>query len=470
MQLITPMNRKNRPLVIALVMATIAGCGGNSGSTAPDTSNLTEAGLKSSLSTGLTAGITANSVAIARVLSNSAALRKVSGQDGGGAVSKTQKARAADGGAGPGADSSSAALDETFNVIDAIIEKSTVSQNGNIYTIDPNETSICADPQLELDATETVQCEDILEDMSVVVTVNAVTGDEVSAATSRFKYKGETFVETDFTPTTGYYQINLAGGKQLLADLMAISGADGGLPTTMSGSIRVAFSAPDENSGSMTLSIPQTVRIVNDAQGEKIIDVTVNRTDKLLAVSADANTTSLDLEVGFDALSVLFNDQDAAGSFPVELALKALTGKISLDDNGDTLQITGLGIDSLTLTVAGQNALTANLPKLDAVFDAAGDNAFVQFTQALDFTFDTLNVRTYLNDKGSVSDFTHLSVAAPAGTKLVEAGETAVQVASGGPLTIDFDDGENPATVTVPQGSCLDTDKLLAIGCPTNGG
>ena len=478
MQERTLMKRKNHLLAVTLsaILVTAAGCGSN------DTSGLTTTNLKTSLAKGINKGFAAPASAITTVTKKSKAVQEVTSRGGSLIGSKSgASTRAATGfgrafGSGAGSTSGSTsgspdgAAAQVANAIDALIEKSTVTQNGNIYTVDPDENAICSDPQLKPETLDINQCISLLGGMTMVVTVNGTSGNEVTAATTRFKYKGSTFVETDFTTTSGYYQVDLGGSKILLTDIKPMLDATDrfDLPATMSGSIRWAFSAPNENNASITLSIPQTVRLVNTTAGEEI-DLTLNRTDKLLSVSADATATTLDLEVGFQALNVLFNDTNATGSFPVQLSLNALTGKVSLTNEGNNMQITGLGIDGLKLKVDGTEALSVGMPTLNALLDASGANASVRFDKALDFVLDMTNVHKYFDDSGSETDTIHVSVKAPAGTVLTDAGATAIQVTTGGPLKVDVNAKGAPATATVPTDSCLDTDKIQTIVCPASG-
>jgi len=473
MQERTLMKRKNHLLAVALsaILVSVSGCGGGGDD---NTSNLTDEQLKKSIASGLTKGITSTTNTVTTVAEKSRAIQEVSGR------AKLIQARslAATRAAGDDFDFSDVGGDEDFDpaaaleVVNDIIEKSTITKNGSTYTIDPDESTICSDP--DMTAQEIQQCTDLLEDMIVVIEVKGVSGDQVTAATTRFQYKNATFVETDFTPTTAYYQVNLAGSKTLLTDINNMAPAEDKFPVPeiMQGSLRIAADVPNENSATVTLSIPDAIRLKSTSPGDEL-DLSLAATDTVASLSADASTNRLDLEVGLNAVSALFPDEDAAGTFPVEFSLQALTGKFSVVDQGDDLQITGLGFDTVKLRVDNTEALSLQLDKLDAVLDASGTNAFVRIGKKLNFEMSTTNVRSYLDDSGSPTGTASASVGAPAGTEIAEADSDGniLKVTAGGPLDVTISEsGATPISLSVQKDQCFEPDPLIGpmrlVTCP----
>ncbi len=461
--------RRNHLLALALstVLVTVSGCG-DGDTTAADTSNISEAQLKASLTTGLTKGVSANFTAVSRVLQDSEALKKVQSN----ASVLQPKSAAASKAVGDGLDFGSAedfGMDDTLGLIDDLIAQSTINQSGNVYTFDPNEGVICANDELGLDATEANKCVQLLQPMTFVVTVTGANGDEVTAAETAFKFNGTTFATTGFTPTSGFYEVDFGGLKPVLVEVnnLADPADKFDIPQTMTGRLRTDFTAPDENNATITVSIPEALALVNTVPGEEI-DLSIGTTSKLFRMSANAATTELEVEVGLGTLSALFTDDDDVGSFPVELALNALTGTIAVTDSGDDMQITGLGINTLTLKVDNVDALLVNMRQLNALLDASGANALVSLQSALDFSFNMTNVRQYFDDLSPATNSTSISIAAPAGTVLTEAGNEAIQV-TGGTLTIEIEESGVAQSAVVPTGSCLDTTAITAIACPASG-
>ena len=485
MQERTLMKRKNHLLALAMsaILVSVAGCGGggddDNGNTGAagnvDTSQLTDDALKTSIASGLTKGITSTTTTVSKVAQNSKAVNEVTGLTGRIQSRSLTVTKAAGDGFGfgdAGADDSGFDPASGLQVINDIIEKSTVTKSGNTYTIDPDESTICSDP--DMTAQEIQQCTDLLEDMIVVVEVKGVSGNQVTAATTQFQYKNATFVETDFTPTTAYYQVNLAGSKTLLTDINNMAPAEDKFPVPeiMQGSLRIAADVPNENSATVTLSIPDAIRLKSTTPGDEL-DLSLAATDTVASLSADASTNRLDLEVGLNAVSALFPDEDAAGTFPVEFSLQALTGKFSVVDQGDDLRITGLGFDTVKLRVDNTDALSLQLDKLDAVLDASGTTAFIALNKALNFQLSSTNVRNYLDDSGSPTDTASASVTAPAGTRIAEADSngTALKVTAGGPLNIAISEsGAAPINLSVQPGQCFDPDPDLGpvglVTCP----
>lgn len=467
-------------LAIAAAMTVTAGCGGggdgSTGSNAGtvDTSGLTVDALKTSLSAGLTKGITANTSAISQVATQSKAIQEVTGvassiQAKAAVVTKASSESSSSSTSSDGTDLE--ALGAGLEFVTAVIEKSNVTQNGNVYTIDPDEASICNDPQLELDATEIQQCTDLLEDVTVVTTVNATANNQVTAATTQFQYKNASVVTTDFTSTSGYYQINLAGSKTLLTDLSAMADPEDQFPVpeTMKGAVRMAFTAPSDNSGTATLSIPEQVEIKSTTPGEEI-DLTLAQADKLISVSADASNLTMEMEVGFGALNLIFPDEDDVGSFPVQLAMNAMTGNVAVNSNGDVLTVTGLGLDGITMKVDSQQAMLLNMPKLDALLDASGTAAFMRLDKALDLTLRIDNIRGYFADElesTSPSAYLAASATVPAGTVLTDVSPDTVKVTAGGPVTVNMDEsGDTTGSMTAALSECFKPDTLTKATCP----
>ncbi len=472
MQTETPFfKRRNHLLALALstVLVTVSGCGDGGGdNTQADTTNISEAKLKADLTTGLTKGATANISAITKVLQNSAALQEVQSRASSIQPKSAAKSKAAGDGLGFGGDSNGLGVD-SLGLIDDLIAQSTINQSGNVYTFDPNEGVICANDELGLDATEANKCAQLLQPMTFVVTVTEANGDEVTAAETAFKFNGTTFATTGFTPTSGFYEVDFGGLKPVLVKVNDLADAADkfDIPQTMTGRLRTDFTAPDENNATITVSIPEALALVNTVPGEQI-DLSIGTTSKLFRMSANAATTELEVEVGLGTLSALFTDDDDVSSFPVELALNALTGTIAVTDSGDDMQITGLGIDTLTLKVDSVDALLVNMPQLNALLDASGANALVSLQSALDFSFNMTNVRQYFDDLSPATDSTSISIAAPAGTVLTEAGDEAIQV-TGGTLTVEIEESGVAQSAVVPTGSCLDTTAITAIACPASG-
>jgi len=469
-------------LAVSGALITLASCGGtDSDSTAGggggsggsvDTSSLTTENLRSGLTKGLTQGVTANTSAFSTVLTNSKALNEVTGK----ASSLQSKSTISTKAAGSGSGSSGLNFDDTMTdsleSLNEMIEMSSVSNSGNVYTFDPDENRICTS-DTESTPDEITDCKEVLSHITFVVTVNSVVNDEVTAATTEFKYDAATFAITDFTANSGYYQIELAGSKALLTKLNELADDEDkfDVPATMEGSVRIGFTAESENSGSVTLSIPNAIRLVNTTSGDEI-DLTMATTTELLSMSANAATNEMNLKVSLGAFNLLANDEDDSGNpFPVSLALSALTGEMSVGTNGDVLTLSGLSANGVNFKVNGQSALTLGLSSLDAILDASGTAAVATLSEPLNFSMMVKNINAYFADELESTNPAYTieaSATAPAGTTFTEMTDDLTKV-TGGPLVININEtGKAAVSVSVPTGSCLNTagDTLAAAPCP----
>jgi len=491
--------RKNSFLALAMstIITATAGCGGGGGDDGGTTggdggtagsggpsigANVGETQLKSGVLTGLTGGPTGNfTTTITQVISKSSALRELQTESGNignlpglpSGFSARAATRAGDGSGGfdPNA-SNQENIQAIANLIDDIVEQSTVTRNGNTYVIDPDESRICSSPDVPV--SDINQCTNFLSPMTMVVTVNATDGNNVTAATTDFLYGNSVFLQTDFTPTTAYFEIRLDGSKALLAGYNQVADPEDvvDIPAVMQGSVRFAIDAPTQQQGKLTLSIPNTVVLKDTTEG---IDMTLAATNNLLSLSANAAAETAELEVGIGALSLLFSDEDDYGNrFPVHLTLDAIRGKIDVNDT--QLRITGLTLDSIKLTVDGQTALDMALAPFSALLEADASNlGVVTFNSALNFALDTTNVNNYLDDDpGSApTDTLKVRASAPAGAVLSEVDDISntVKLTGQGPLTLSVEEnGVSTANLILPTGACanLSSATPTITACPAS--
>ncbi len=452
---------------VSVLLGLAVGCGGggsstpssNNLSTPADTSGITPEKLKAAETKGMTQGITSTFNAVTSVASNAPALNEVTTRANGLQTRSAPQGRAADSSSSSSSSSSSGIVDETVRWVDELINVSTVTQSGNVFTIDPDEGQICSSSELSTD--EASQCNALLPHFTMTVTVNQVVNDEVTAATTALNYDATPFAKVDFTETTGYYEIELPGTKTLLTGIgqvdpqLAVP-----VPDTMNGAIRLAFAAPTENSGTLTLSIPQTVEIINTAPGEEI-NFNLASTNKLMELTANAATNDLGLEIGMGALDILAPGKDSTDN-PItqRLVMQALSGKLALTDNGNKLQLTGLTANTLQFKVNNQDAMTLNLEPLDALLDASNANASVLTLQkALKFNLHIQNLSGVFSDIFDTADpnaYLTATANAPSGLTITELGETLAKV-DNGTLDVSVDNNGTVESLSAPAGSCIDS-------------
>lgn len=455
------------------VLALTFGCSssGETPNAAVDTSGLSEQEIRGAGFQGAARGVSANLATFSTVMSNASVLEDLNSQLGSSrGLPGTPRALKVQ---GDNALTESGGVDELVATLEAMFEDSSVAQTDNVYTFDPDETKICADSSVT--QTNVAQCETLLGNMTAEMTVNATANNEVTAATTDFLYSGSVLVTVDFAPGRGYYELNLSGLKTLLQSLNDAAPAEEkeAIPAVMSGVLRASYTTTGDYAASMTLSVPEAITIEADSANDPV-NFNLSATDSLASLSANTNDNSMTLEVGLNAINLIATDKDENGnSFPIELALSALTGKAVVTDNGDTLTLTGIGINGLSYKVDQRNAATVNLADFGATLSGAGDR--LQTTLNSDFDFDM----TLENIHGALADYFEstaetqsltVAVDAPANTQFTELATDITKI-TGGPLTISKEKaGEANVYVEVVDGACLDTsvDPAQTIVCPSD--
>ncbi len=468
-------------IALAGVMA-LSACGSSSkdnnetpSETTVDTSNLTEMKLRENITTGLTQGISSNISALTSVAANSKVFGKIAEKSSTSNQTPTRLKQM------PRENNGLIILNQgdftskiSTNALDSfsrMIDLSNIDQNKNVYSFDPNEAQVCSDPAgtgiaETSTAEEIANCQTLLSHITFVVTVTKMENKEVTAATTLFKYDDAIFAKTGFDKTSGYYEILLPGMRSLLLGVNEISMEEDkiDIPTTMEGSVRVAFTAPTENSGSFKISIPTAVKLISNITGEET-KVELATTSQLFSLAANSDTNSMEAVVSLNALNVLMTEKAESGSsFPVELALSALTGKAAVTNNGDQLKIVGLSAEGVKLKVDKLEAMSLNLKPLDALIDSSGTKSTITLSKLLDFSLSQTNIRHYFESDGLTTDTLGVDIKADNGTTLTEYTDNVVQLVTGN-LSIKVSGIEEAFEVDASTGNCL-SNSFEVIECP----
>ncbi len=484
---IFPFNQSKKYVsIIALTgVMTLSACGSGSKNdnetpteSTVDTSSLTEMKLRENIQTGLTQGISSNISAVTSVAANSKVFGKIAEQSSANNQSSTrlkQMRRENNGTIMLSLNQSGFSSKISTDVLDGfsrMIDLSNIDQNKNVYSFDPNEAQVCSDPAGTSiadtsTAEEIANCQTILSHITFIVTVTKMENNEVTAATTLFKYDDAIFAKTGFDKTSGYYEILLTGMRSLLLGVNEISMAEDkiDIPTTMEGSVRVDFTAPTESRGSFKISIPTAVKLISNITGEEK-KVEIATTNQLFSLVANSDTNSMEAVVSLDALNVLMTEKAESGSrFPVELILSALTGKAMVTNNGDQLKIVGLSAEGVKLKVDNLDAMRLNLKPLDALIDSSGTKSTVTLSKLLDFSFNQTNIRHYFESNGLTTDTLAVKVKADNGTTLTEYADNVTQVVTGN-LSIKVSGIPDAFEVDASTGNCF-SNSFDIIECPT---
>ncbi|MCK5814225.1 MAG: hypothetical protein KAH03_08195 [Cocleimonas sp.] len=461
---------KNYLSTLALMIA-LTGCGSSekdkndsSAESPVDTSSLSEAKLRENIKSGITQGATSNTAAVTKVASNSRVFSEIVPQV------NNQQPRRREGNAFI-MDQSGISLEMGMaeNFLDSfskMIDFSSVNQDKNIYTFDPHEEQVCSDPAGTSTAEEIANCQTFMSHITFVVTVTKLENKEVTAATSLFKYDDATFAKAGFDETSGYYEILLSGMHPLLLGVNEVVASDDQIdvPTTMQGSVHIAFNAPTETTASLKISIPNAIKVINNTV-DKETQITIAATDKLFSLATNGDANTLEVEISLNALDILTSDNDDTGnSFPLQLALSALTGKAVMTANGDKLILTGLLADGVKLTIDNLDAMLLNLKPLDAVLDASGDKSTLTFSKLFDLRLSRTNIRHYFSSDSETTDTLTVKADAEQGTTLTEYIDDIIKVVSGN-IAIKVTDIDGPFEINASAGSCVNNE-FDVIECP----
>jgi hypothetical protein len=451
---------------VALVAALTTGCGESSLKDLIDSSepsDLSPEQISSSVKNGMTRGMTNNLDSIGEVFADSSAFSSLgalfSGSNENSFDARSSRSNHDD-------DELFGGFGELLGVIGDLADHSTVTNiNGDIVTLDPNESEICPAAAEALDI-EATNCVAVISQITLEVDVETIVNNEVVDATAAVKFGQETFLIVDFTLTSLYYEARLAGLKNFLAGVAQIEGETADLPDTMTGAIRLAATISGQDAGAITLSIPTAVNLANTSPQTAI---NIAATAKLFELAVNGNNETLSFEIDINPIDLLFTDSDSIGSFPVHLTMDGLSGQLQLDD--DILTVTGATLNALTIEVDGVEAVTAALSELDFTLDGSGNFPVIALAKVLNFDLSMKNERGIFEDEFESTDPNQQITAAldaDSGTTLTILDDDFTQV-TGGIASIVVNSPDGDLNIQIADGLCLDDsgDEPVEANCPT---
>jgi len=441
-------------LTLASSMLILNGCGGGGGDSKKDVdvSGVTDLKLKKSLKDGLTKGLDSN------VETMSSTFESVSDSFNNDSTPKYLAGVSASNNAVGGLNSTTDDIVDKFNLL---IDNSTSTNNGSVYTFDPDETTICADSSLNNNTPAKIaDCETVLSNITFTSTIVATNSNgDVTAADTDFKYSGSTFSKLGFSSgNSAYYEIVLNGMSALLTGFNTVITDPNDkfdIPDTMTGSLRLASSAQSPTSGTFTISVPSAISIVDAAPNNTAIGI--GQTESLFSVTANSTANTMNVSIGVNALDILTtNDNNPSDTFAQQLVIDALSGQAVVSHNGNTITLTGITANRIELKLGGTQALMASLAPLDATLTSTNNTQKVAtLNSVLDFDLIMTNARHFLDDNDPVTHTQSIKLDAASGTSAqAVAGNDLIKVTSGS-ITVESTASN---TVTVPVNSCLDPD------------
>jgi len=347
------------------------------------------------------------------------------------------------------------------------------SRDGDTVTYHPEVNVVCSDDliaksfenfdpvQAQIDIK--VLCETLVPNFTVVQTLNSVT-----TGTLTYQYRSVALLVVEYAQNIVYFELQLPSTKtalQAMAQDLNKPLAEGDLPSTFDGAIRLAATETGANAGFIRLSVPEAIA-VSGAMDLGEASFTLAASDKLLEIGGDETAGTAYVEMDIGAIAATLPDEDANGTPHLwELAMAAMTGRIDVNNNTQQLTVTNLGLGDAPTTVRidGQEALRVAMQSFGATVD--GNTSIMKLDTVLDFSMNVANVfgmmDVFFLDAADPSDPSltgSLEVSAPAGTELSvlnpDATTLVTKVTAGGPIEIQGG-GAYEGTLSLPVDSCF---------------
>ncbi len=296
-----------------------------------------------------------------------------------------------------------------------------------------------------------------------------------NSGTLAFQFDNSQPFMVSYTATSISLEVSLSDIKSTLIaiDNLADNQDDSiELPEIFEGHLKASISSPDDNTSSFTLSIPQAIRIAGIID-QKTIDFSMDTTNQVVKISADALAKTAKIEFGLTAIKLiasLSNEMETA-SYPLVFALEKLTGTINFNGNNKTLNIQNIDIGNtpLSLTIDGNQAMSLSMTPINARVDST--NGSISLDSSIDIAYAINNIYGLLSDQfkgaSNASLAGTITASLPADTVLeVINSDTATEITkinTGGPLDIigtDFFSGN----FQVLEGECMQESQTAVFG------
>ncbi len=327
----------------------------------------------------------------------------------------------------------------------------TTERNGNLITIDPDESDMCAQ---QGDLVGDSVCEQLFADLRV--TINALTD---SSGTINYLFRDQSVLEIVYSPELGSYELSLAGIQSMILRTNELDTQSEPAPDSMSGAVkfeaRVLNSTVGAESASMAMSVSETMTIVDSATGT---DISI-APSTLLELTADAGSGTASIAIGIGAMSITSRSDSLAGNPLQNLMLSGITARADISNNGDVLTVSnvGLGNGPLVMSVDSLESVRATLDTFGFTVDAS--NNTIELNGDLNYAAAFNNILGSLDETASHDSSSSFSLSAASGTTFAEMASGVMRIDQGGPLNLVYAlfDGSSATngSVTVNQGQCF---------------
>ena len=248
--------------------------------------------------------------------------------------------------------------------------------DGDTITFTPNTTELCVDIE---DAAERQLCEQMLNRISLVQNTDNNT------LTVMFDDHAPLIV--GYGQNSVYFEVDLTETVAVAGDLLAAldAGISIDFPETFEGAVRLTMASTD-TTGTVTLGVTDTIRIGGEVDGEQF-SIEVAETDKVIEISGDGNTATVELGLGAVTGGFPLEDDDEI-MHVAELSLAGINAFMQLQ--GNTIEMTGLnlGNDPVTFDIDGQAVFEASMDTLDLTVNGTDGSLTFSTGDGTDFVLE----------------------------------------------------------------------------------
>lgn len=492
-------------LVFALAIVLVTACGGGSGGgsgdipseTAVAPEDVTTSEAQTAAKNGLTRAVK-NSVASFDALSKKSESIDVSLAAIGLSIDTS------------GADGGDSAVDvdqvsQQIQVFITIFLNSPQRTSGNTITYTPDSAAVCSDDLMKglvEVVVGLVQGQDATSlEQSCQTIVGRITIEQVLVSDTKgsitYRVGDREPVVITYETTKVCYRVDLAQLKAAIEEtafqLDPTQPVD--LPATLSGVIEVCNTTRGEESFRLAVSILQAINIEGTDEDSNIIKFNLAAANDVFVLDVDGVAGTAFAETNFAAIDVQFPVDDPVNdslSYPTQLKVDALTGRLDIDDV--TLMLSKLGLGDVPVTsmviersilyeVAGAQALDLRMGEFGLT--VKNETKTITFDRALDIFLSVDNVNGVL--EGLFGDTNpssaSLDVDAPANTEILVLDDPSNQFVSilklnSGQIDVVGGGALSGLSASVTENSCFRVDlvKLLdtsatsipQVACPSD--
>lgn len=328
----------------------------------------------------------------------------------------------------------------------------TTERNGNIITINPDESELCAQQGGLIGDSS---CEQLLADLNVIVNAQTDTSGIID-----YRFRDQSVIEIVYSPVLGSYELNLAGIQSMLVRANELDAQSDPAPDSMSGSIKFEAQVLNASAGaeaaSMSMSISEAMSILDSSTGTNLLI----SPSTLLEITSDSRSGVASVEVGIGALSLSGSNDELIGNPLQNLMLSGITARADISNNGEVLTVSnvGLGNGPLVMSIDSLESVRATMDTFGFTIDAINDT--IVLDNNLNYSVALNNILGSLDESTSHDSSSSLSISASAGTTFAEMASGVMRVNQGGPLNLIYSvfDGSTTenGSVSIKQGECFD--------------